>query len=370
SVCAMLEAILLAQGYSTGFYSSPHLVSMNERIRVNGKPVSKPLFAQTVSALKPLIRKTNASYFEALTLTAAEIFRQKKPEFIILETGLGGRLDATNAFDTDVQVITSISLEHTQYLGNTIQKIAREKAGIIKRNETAVVSRTNAGYSAIKEKIKQMNATDINPRTKFRKMDFGGTEFESIHPRAIPHLTTNLIGIHQAENAGLALGAVYALQKKGIRITSTAIRKGLMRVNWPARMQVLQTKPNFILLDGAHNPDGVRTLLKSVRKLPFNRLIGVFGCLRTKNYAEMIREIHAEELILTHFKHPQALSIKILQRIAEKNKKIRHIQSAANPRQAIALAQKTAGPKDLILVFGSLYLAGEVLKNESKKNSA
>jgi dihydrofolate synthase / folylpolyglutamate synthase len=362
SVCAMIESILCEAGCTTGLYISPHLVKMTERIRINKKSISKKIFAKKTSELKNIIKKNKASYFEALTLIAAKIFEEKKVEVIILETGLGGRLDATNAFETNVQAITGISKEHEQFLGKTIHKIAFEKAGIIKKNGIVAVSKKNKGYSTIKKMIQKNNALEINPITEFISLDETGTKFNSITPIAMKNAKTNLIGTHQSENAEIALAVIHALKKKfKIKITNNAIKKGLMHVHWPARTQVLSKKP-LIILDGAHNPRGVKKLFETIKHLKYQKLICVFGCLKTKNLEEMSKQVFADEIIAVKFNHKKAVSGTAIEKAVKKNGKTKNVQTEKNVSYALKKAGKLAKKNDLILVFGSLYLAGELLK--------
>ncbi|MBN2126938.1 MAG: hypothetical protein JW703_00935 [Candidatus Diapherotrites archaeon] len=349
SVCAMLESILLQQGYSVALNTSPHLIDYTERFRVNGKNISEKEFVEALEGLMPAINlfKKKPSSFEVLTVMAAKIFAEKKPNFIIFETGMGGRLDATNAFKTQIQVITDISLEHTASLGNTINKIASEKAGIIKEKSFVIVRKDNAGYKVIKKKIKEKKAVELNPKKEFEKMK------------------SNLLGLHQKRNVSLAVTAINAVKKLGFKVTEKSIEKGLMKVQWNARMQVIQKNP-LMIVDGAHNPEGIKALMNSVQELnkekKFSKIIAVFGVLKDKNFKEMISLLKADELILTKVITHRALEPKKLIKSAKKNKGIKKIKLITSIPYALNYAKKIAGKNDLILVFGSLYLAGSILK--------
>ncbi|MFH1588367.1 MAG: cyanophycin synthetase [Candidatus Diapherotrites archaeon] len=317
---------------------------MTERIRVNGKDISKKEFAEKLSELIPVIKKSklNPSYFEVLTILAAKVFQEQETEFIILETGLGGRLDATNAFNSQIQVITDISLEHTKHLGNTIAKIAFEKAGIIKKG-IAVVRKDNAGYKQIKNKIKKMNAKELNPEKELKKAEYG-------------KIKTNLLGMHQIRNASLAITSVLALKKK-YKISIKAIQKGLMKVNWKGRMQIIERKP-LTIIDGAHNPAGINNLFHSLTEFTYEKLIVVFGVLADKNWKEMSWEVskNANELILVKPESHRALEPSELKNFLRRGKIINSFS------EALKHAKKIAGKKDLVLICGSLYLIGKALK--------
>jgi dihydrofolate synthase / folylpolyglutamate synthase len=405
STCAMIESILNQEGFKTGFYSSPHLIELTERIRINKKQISKKEFTKNLNELIPVIKsmKSKPSYFEILTVLTAKIFSQKKLDFIILETGLGGRLDATNAFKSQIQIITDISLEHQKSLGNTLNKIALEKAGIIKagfflekkstgakksnfakaklktHNCFVVVRKDNAGYKVIKKKINEKKAIELNPEKELKKLNSkkaielnSEKELKKLNSKKeFEKMKSNLLGLHQKKNISLAVTAINAVKKLGFKVSNKSIKKGLMKVKWNARMQVIQKNP-LMILDSAHNSAGVKALMNSVQELikekKFNKLICVFGVLKDKNFKEMISLISADLIILTKPETHRALNPKKLISLIKKNSKINEFQVIESNSKALLKAIKTAGKKDLILIFGSIYLTGKILKLNLKRH--
>src|SRR3989344_4131554 len=255
STVSFATQILIEAVYKVGTYTSPHLLNIRERMKLNNKAISGNDFGKVVGAVRDAAKgmRKKPSYFEVMTAASLKYFCEKKVDVMVLEVGMGGRLDATNIVKADVAVITGIGLDHMKFLGNTIGKIAAEKAGIIHENSTVVVSRNNAGISVIKKRAKRLGCKVVMPESQFRKQDFSGIEFDLVKPARILGMKTRMPGKFQAENAGLAIAATLALKKRGIKIGNDAVKKGIRKTLWPARMHVLRKNP-FVMVDGTHNP--------------------------------------------------------------------------------------------------------------------
>ncbi|MGH7454443.1 MAG: bifunctional folylpolyglutamate synthase/dihydrofolate synthase, partial [bacterium] len=290
STAAMLAAIGKAAGLRTGLYTSPHLVNLNERIQIDGIPVSFREIEEALRRCRPLVESLQATYFEVITAIAFEIFAQQQIELAIIETGLGGRLDATNVVQPEITVITSIGLEHQKYLGRTLAQIAEEKAGIIKKGVPCVSGvRQEAARTPILQQSRKLKAPfyDLREQSKIDKIEIHATglRFKIQLPNFNFDLTDvncALTGRHQANNAGLAILATALLREKKIPIDTDAICRGLQTTYWPARLQIVQQQPT-ILVDAAHNADGMRVLVRHLAKtFSWKHLLVVMGLLEDK----------------------------------------------------------------------------------------
>lgn len=340
SVCAMIDSICRAQGYRTGLFTSPHLVTFRERIRVNGEMISEDAVTSTLTTLRNLIADwdQHPTFFEVTTALALKYFRQVKVNVVVLETGIGGRLDATNAIQSDVSVITPIGFDHEEWLGHTISEIAGEKAGIIKPR-VPVVSAPQ--QSEAEEVIRARTAECESPLQIV-------TEPYNRSPIA-------LRGDHQKHNAAVAIAAIHAAN---ITVDDKAIARGLARINWPARFQMWDERT---VIDGAHNPAAARVLVETWREIfGSDRATLILAVLSDKN----LRAISEALAPIAD----SALLPKIRSERAAASKELADVLSAITPSlpysitlsfaEAIALAR--AKP-NLILITGSLHFAGEVL---------
>jgi dihydrofolate synthase / folylpolyglutamate synthase len=372
SVAAMSESILRHAGLVTGLYTSPHLVRVEERMRVNGSPVSPRSF----SALATRIRKTEATLiadrvldrplttFEFLTCCAFLHFAQEKVDIAVLEVGLGGKLDATNIVHPLVSVITGISLDHQNYLGNTLTKIAGEKAGIIKEGVPVISGCNNqAPQRVIRKQARTVSAPLLEaPRvsTIRNKREMRGRYMFDLRTpcREYRRLHLSLAGEHQTLNAALAVMAIEAL--KSFHIKARDIRRGLAATRWPGRLDEYPSRRRT-LLDGAHNPEGARLLRDYLYKRKEPEIHFVFGAVRDKDIHEMgaaifplASRIHLTPLINTRSSDPAD--------IAFMHKRFRSRMTIhADMREALYSAWKECPPAGLVVVTGSLYLVGELL---------
>ena len=340
SVCAMIEAIARAAGYRTGLFTSPHLISFRERILVNGEMISEDEVAGGLTEIRELIRDwdPHPTFFEIATALALQHFQKTRCEILVLETGMGGRLDATNAVQSSVSVITPIDFDHEKWLGHSIDQIAKEKAGIIKPR-TPVIS---APQRPEAEVIIRQRAVECDAALQFVNEPWTKTRIA-------------LRGDHQKMNAALAIAA---LQAADIQVTDEAIARGLSTVEWPARFQIWNER---IVIDGAHNPAGAKILAQTWREEFGNeRAIVVLAILRDKNAAEIVDALRpiATKFLLPPIRSERALPPHDLSSIFSfKTPSLPH-SVTPSLAEALTAARKT---KERILITGSLHFAGEAL---------
>ncbi len=359
SVCAFISGILQSAGYRVGLYSSPHLIDVEERIQINRVPISKKDFSRVISRIHDTLVALDLklTYFEILTVAAFLYFAEQKVDLAILEVGMGGRLDATNVVSSSlISVITNIDLDHTQYLGNTLAKIAREKAAIIKRDSILVTAAKQPEVlSVFERKCRQQHSL-------FWRV---GRDI------AVPTGQLGLRGEHQRLNAACALGAVKALRQRGYKIKQLAIRRGLAKTSWPGRLEILKLPTancqlRTIILDGAHNPAGAETLATylngEIRACKPVTL--VFGVLKDKDYPEMIRIMApvATRVILVRPGSERALPPRRMLALWRKAIGAGKVSAAKDIGQAFRQARSAADGNSLVCVCGSLYVVGTARK--------
>lgn len=359
SVCAMLAAILETAGMKVGLYTSPHLIRFNERIKINTKEIPD-------EELQPLLEKvmalrTDQTFFETITALAFQYFAEKQVAIAIIEAGVGGRLDATNAISPEdclISIITPISIEHTERLGETIEQIAAEKAGIIKEKGIVITSNDDGKViEVLKKMCKEQQA-----------------RLASIDADDIKNAHTNLQGDFQKQNAALASCAVRLLNKKGVfAIDEKTITIGLMSTVWPGRMQFETIDDKDYLFDGAHNSHGIAAMTKELEKIKNNytELVLVFGVMHDKNIVEMTTALFPlfTRIILTKPAVGRSAECEEVYRKYNNANKIlskeetKVILFSRDVPEALHKAQSITREKSLIVVTGSLYLVGEALQH-------
>jgi dihydrofolate synthase/folylpolyglutamate synthase len=364
SISAMTASILSVAGLKCGLYTSPHLVDVRERIQIDGAMITPEEMDSCIKAVKN--KKTeDITYFEFLTAVAFLHFAQKKVDIAILEVGMGGRLDATNCVNPAVSVISNIALDHTKYLGGTLEKIAREKGGIIKKNGICITAASQESVINVLERIcRERNAVlyrvgkDI--RTKVHKD--GSFSYRGID-RQYSNLTHSLYGRHQVKNTACAVAAIEILRRKGFPIDDEALFRGIEGVRWPGRMEVIRQTPT-VVLDVAHNPAGISVLCHALKnEFSYRKLIVVFGVFKDKDYVTMVKKLAstANELIVASLETERGLPLEALLSVARRYKKT--AQAVAKPIDALKKALSMASSDDLICVAGSLYLVGEIKRD-------
>ncbi len=357
SVCAFLSSILQAGGYRVGLYTSPHLAEVTERLQINRQDIDRTVFAGLICTVKAVCDslRLKLTYFEMLTAVAYIYFAREKVDLAVIETGMGGRLDATNVVENPlVAVITNVDYDHTEYLGNTLRKIAREKAAIIKKNSFVVTAATQPEVLAVfREQCRKKHARLVRA-DKIIKIPAGWS--------------ISLKGSHQKINAACAVGAIKQLQRQGFKISEKAVKQGLAKAFWPGRLELFKVfttnhEPRTVLLDGAHNPAGMNSLVRELenRKSSGHKLILVFGVLKDKDYRRMVKIIAplVDQAILVRPGSDRALDPQKIRKLWPDNAQVLVANSIP---QAIRQALKLAGRKDLVTVTGSLYTVGEVRK--------
>ncbi len=371
SVAAMTASALQARGLRTGLYTSPHLHSFRERIRLNGEPLSEGLFAEAVARIWPVVENmTNEpigapSTFEALTAMALDVFREERADAVVLEVGLGGRLDATNVVGSSVAVITSISLDHTAILGSTVAEIAGEKAGIIKGAQPVVSAPQDpSAMAVIRGRAQAMSAslTTVGRDLTYAQdgHDLSAQTVRITTSRDHYRIRLPLLGAHQAENAAVA---VAALEQAPLPLTRDAIASGLEAVRWEGRFQLLSAAPHLVV-DGAHNPYSMARLGETVQEyLPGARVHLVFGASSDKQIDLLAQEAaaFADEVWTVASRHPRAADPDMLAAVFERLGT--QVHSARNVAEGIEQAMNAAGAADLVLVTGSLFAVAEALQH-------
>jgi len=372
SVCRVLGSILKESGYKVGVYTSPHLERFSERMTINNKEISEKdlifIFKKIKSIIDEMKEKDIApTYFEIVTAISFLYFSIKKVDIAIVEVGLGGRFDATNIAHPCLSVICNISLEHQDRLGDTIEKISFEKAGIIKENIPVITGTDEKALKKIKEvSSKKGSEVYVVSKKDWDRIDFDNTgQTFDVKVFNKKHLVkTKLIGKFQGENIALSLASVNILQKNGFKIDKKNIEKGILNVKNPGRMEILIKRP-LLLLDGAHNIDGMKRLRESLENdFDYDRLILLIGILKDKNYKEMLETIVpiSDKIIVTKSKNKRSCSPFKLKKEIEYIDYKKQVTAIENIEKAVLLAKKEAGIKDMICVCGSLFIVGEARK--------
>lgn len=364
SCCASLKFILMDAGYKVGMYTSPHLIDYEERFIIDDKMISEEDFCEAAEMVKKATSrmKDRPTEFEILTAMCFVYFKKMKVDVAIMEVGLGGRLDATNVIaKPDLEIIMNIGLEHTQILGDTLEKIAYEKAGIIKEDSDVVVyDNCKEVLDVFREAAKQRNA-----RLKiadFSKIDIisEGIDRQCFSYGKYKNLKLNLLGKHQFCNAATVIEAIKVLNGKGYKISSKNIRNGFMNAGWDARLSILTREPLFVL-DGAHNPQCAAALAESLPAiLGKKKAVVLCGMLKDKDYESVMDMMipFAKEFVTLTPVSPRALTANELAKVLEeKGQKSRACEST---EEGIRMALDAAGEDGAVLAFGSLYLAGYI----------
>lgn len=372
STSAIIHSILKEAGLRVGLYTSPHLVSFRERIRIGDRLISEDDIAGLMNILKEAVEKLEAdkpTFFEIYTMLAYLYFKKNNADFVVYETGLGGRLDATNILKPLVSVITPISYEHMDKLGNTLSEIAAEKAGIIKDGGICVVApQEEEALQAISLVCRQRNARQIlvGKDIKFKELAFSDTEEVfciSGLSKEYPSLKMPLLGEHQVVNAATAVGAIEALELCGIQIEDSAVKLGLEKVKWPGRCEVMSKRP-LVILDGAQNRASACALSAAVRRaFEYDKLVLVLGVSKDKDIKGMLEELLplSDNIVLTKADvADRAADPAAIKELIKSKENMTY--STNNVKEALGKARSIASKDDMILVTGSLFVVGEARK--------
>lgn len=364
STAALLDACLRQAGFRVGLYTSPHLARYNERFRIHGKPISDTALAAVTARVKAEADRLPESptQFELLTCAAFCAFQEAECGLVVLEVGLGGRLDATNVIPTpEAAVITRIGLEHTELLGDTLEAIAREKAGIIKSGGAVVLGDPAEAVVRVAGEIcrERGAALTLAPPAAPVSRSLAGQRF-----RWGPYgeLTLSLLGPHQLQNAATALTTLEVLRAKGWQIPEEAVREGLRTAVWPGRFECVSTRP-AILIDGGHNPQCAEAIAASLRDyFPGKKCRFLMGVLADKDFRGIFDPLIplADQIAAVTPDSSRALPAEDLCRKLGEEYRFFRAAPCGSIREALALLRKEAGPEDVICICGSLYMVGEV----------
>ncbi|NPV27212.1 MAG: bifunctional folylpolyglutamate synthase/dihydrofolate synthase [Firmicutes bacterium] len=372
STCAMISQILQAGGYRVGLYTSPHLHSYTERIRLDGQPVKEADFARLLTTIQPLVDQILAegydhpTEFEVLTAAGLLFFCQERVDLAVIEVGLGGLLDSTNVVKPLVSVITNVSFDHLDQLGTTLPEIAQAKAGIIKPGVPVVAAADQVEVLRVIEKKcaaqraplirigQDVRWVGVASSIKGQTFNVSGREFN------YDNLFIRLLGKHQLVNATTAVTVAHLLNQQNITIPEPAIRRGLAEATWPGRLEIIRTHP-WLVVDGAHNQAGAETLAVSLQEyFAYTKLILVIGMLDDKERDKVLAILGplADTVVVTRPPSTRAVEWQTLGSLARRYTEQIYLEE--NVEKAVRLALQLAGPDDLVCFTGSLYLIAEI----------
>jgi len=373
STCCMLAAMLQNSGYKTGLYTSPHFMDIRERIAVDGQMISESDFTKLMARIAPVVNRLerdNPTFFDVLTAAAFLYFASKKVDIAVVETGLGGRLDSTNVVKPEVCAITSISHDHMAQLGDSLEKISEEKAGIFKPGVPVISSRQAASVSRVLRKAAQdkrcplrVVGDDLEFSYRFECSRATGPHIRvcmTTPTSRFDHLQVPLLGEHQADNCGVALGVVDALRERGYDIPPQAAIDGLAKVRIEGRLEVIREYPRTVV-DAAHNAASVAALMRAIgQNISYDSMVVLFGCSADKDIEGMLAQVQlgADKVIFTTANTPRSMDPhELLARFQEKSHKM--AQAAPSMEEAYRIARSCVTREDLICITGSVYMVGQ-----------
>jgi dihydrofolate synthase/folylpolyglutamate synthase len=375
STCAMIAAMLEGNGYKVGLYTSPHLVDIRERIQINGEMIPQEQFARLVKLVEPMVTRARPtpSYFDVLTAVAFKYFAEQKVDIAVIETGLGGRLDSTNVVKPEVTAITNISKDHMAQLGNTVEKIAEEKAGIFKHGIPAVTVMQPPEVEAVLKRVAEKVGAPLDIAGKSIEFSYRFESSRMLGPHnrvclttpnsKFEHLAVPLLGEHQALNCGLALSVIDRLKTRGLALNDARSMEGLLKTKIAGRMEMLLQNPR-VLVDGAHNAASLDAMMRAIgQHIPYDSMVVIFGCCGDKDVAGMLERITsgADKVIFTNVNNvrtadPEELAARYVEQYGKM------AQVAPTLAGALEIANRAVTKEDLICITGSFYLVGEAKK--------
>ena len=370
SVCHMLAAILQECGYKTGLYTSPHLKDFRERIKINGKNIEKRAVVDFVENHRPFIEKLKPSFFEMNVAMAFDYFRKEKVDIAVIETGLGGRLDSTNIIEPVVSVITNIGMDHINFLGNSLKKIAGEKAGIIKYQVPVVIGETQEIFPVFMKKANDLDATLYIADQWYRVEEIdSGTIYRQYFQIYVKddlwfkRLVTDLPGNYQKKNIATVLRTIDVLRDLGFEVTDESILSGCRKVKTltglRGRWEILGTDP-LVICDTGHNKEGLREVVRQIKRTPHRKLHFIFGTVNDKDPGPVLEILPKDaRYYFTQASIPRAMIKEELAVLASKAGLRGGVYST--PVKALEAAKNAAKKDDLIFVGGSTFVVGEVL---------
>lgn len=363
-------ACTLAQKVKCGLFTSPYMVEINEEVKINGNPISDEDFFSYIEMIKPICEKLDKinlknTYFEVMTALMYKYFYDKKVDVCVVETGLGGRLDSTNIVKKPIVcLITTISMDHTNILGNTIEEIAQNKAGIIKEDVPVFIyPQEKSALDVITKEADEKNAKIFDFKFDEIKIENENEIFNEFDFRSYKNIKTSLIGKVQIYNACNAINLLDYF-KDEFNISKEDIRKGIFESKNPGRLQIISKNPK-VLIDGSHNKESIDALINSLKNFHYDKLIVGFSVLKDKDYEYIIEKLSdlADQIVITSVDNPRAFEIDELEKIVKE--KFLNVRGFKDIKKAYDYTKSKAGYNDLVLWCGSLYLVGEILKFES-----
>lgn len=365
STAAMLSSVLTKAGYKTGLYTSPHLMRYNERMKINGQDIPDEDFIEAAETVKEVCDKMGGVpiVFEILTLMALWYFAKEQCDIVILEVGIGGRIDATNCIPSPkAAVITQLGLDHTETLGDTLEKIAAEKGGIIKPGCYAVMAeQQDSAMDVVREICKQKQVSLTISFVSRMKVMSSSVEGQQIEDKEYGAIFLPLAGAHQVKNLANVLETVGVLKQQGYQISNDAVVDGIRQTKWPARMQRLCTNPDF-LLDGGHNPQCVQAATEALKAFyPDKKVVFLTGMMQDKDTDRMLEEMVplAQEFVCIHPDSQRAMDQNDMCRMLRERYGVQ-ATACQTVNEGIRTAIKKAGDHAVVCALGSLYLAGEI----------
>lgn len=370
STAAMIASILHKAGYRVGLYTSPYIITFNERMQIDGENISDEELCELTEYIRPMVEKMSQrpSEFELITCLAMEYYLRHECDVVVLEVGLGGTMDSTNAIECpEAAVIVNIGLDHMQVLGNTLEEIAEAKAGIIKENCDCVVYHQDPAVEAVFERV---------CRDKHANMHIAGVESIALVKASLKGqvfdygdmkgLQIALLGEHQLHNTAVVLKTIEVMKSKGWNVSDDAIRAGLSTVRWPGRFEVVREDPLFII-DGGHNPQCLDALTQAFRDyIPGKKIVFLNGCMADKDYGAMFMDLvpFAQEFVTVTPNNPRALQAEALKEHLSVYKL--PVTACASVAEGVRTAVEHAGKDGVVCTCGSLYMIGEIYAALSK----
>jgi dihydrofolate synthase / folylpolyglutamate synthase len=357
STSATLASILKSAGYTTALFTSPHLTYFSERFQINGERIADKTIETALRFIKPLAEQTEASFFEIVTALGCQLFADAGAKYAVMEVGMGGRFDATNVLEPELSVITGIALDHVKYLGDTPEKIAFEKAGILRSDKPALTGAKGGALETIRNHARELGATlyvlDEDIFATLHQVSWEGTDVTVRSHFGEVRVVSPLLGLHQVRNVALAVTAAQSLG-----VSSNAVQRGVRETKWAGRLEKILYRNRLFLLDGAHNPEAAEVVRDTFQALEVSPAVLLFGIAKDKEVEAVLKTLESvvRRVILTKAQlSPRAAEPLELAELSRKP----HVL-IPNLHEAIEHAISTTKPGDIILVAGSLYLIGEV----------
>ncbi len=373
STCTMIATVLQHAGYKTGLYTSPHFVDIRERIQIDGELVSESDFTRLISKLAPIVtrmQREKPTFFEIMTAAAFMYFEAQKVDYAVIEVGLGGRLDSTNVIKPEVAAITSISYDHMAQLGNTLEKIAEEKAGIFKPGVPAISAPQPPNVRRVLRRMAEKVGCELRILGDDLEFSYRFESSRSTGPHTrvclftpntrLDHVQVPLLGEHQAHNCGVALAVLDVMRRNGVDVTEQHAIDGLTKVRAPGRLEIIRESPRTIV-DAAHNAASVAALMRAIgQNISYDSMVVIFGCSADKDIDGMLEQIQlgADKVIFTNNSSVRSANpIDLQLRFLDRAQKM--VQVAPDLRSAYRIARSCVSRDDLICITGSVYLVGE-----------